>query len=221
MEELCTDGSCSNEYIGITAHTVFPRYYILNGDPDTLTWWLVMLGRNEYMVEYQQGFVPENNIKRILDCFFCNENETCSSNKIDIPYEMNVINVATKIPGSVWPSGWPISDPAGKRGFAYCTITEAGSFSGQLDTTEFVGTVSFDGADSSGNTDPETYSFFGWSYQRAVPQGADATDKLAVMHPFHRLYCEDEGAAGELPDRFDEGTVDTCTASGILLVNEE
>ena len=45
------------------------------------------------------------------------------------------------------------------------------------------------------NTDPETYSLFGWSYQKAVPQGAGAGDKLAVVHPIHRLYCDgDEGA---------------------------
>jgi hypothetical protein len=216
LEELCIDGSCSDNFIGVTASHVFPRYYILNSDPDTLTWWIFLLGRNEYAVEYQLGLVNENNIHRSLGCFFCDENENCTSNGVPIPYELNVINVATRIPGSVWPSGWPISDPAGKRGFAYCTIDEIGSFSGQGSNTVISGTLSFDGVDGTSNTLPETYSLFGWSYQRAVPQGASAVDKLAVIHTIHRLYCEDTPDATELPDRFDEGTVDQCQITGFI-----
>jgi hypothetical protein len=214
LEELCSAGTCINEFIGVTASNIYPRYYVLNSDADTLTWWIFLLGRNEYSIEYALGAIAENNIHRSLGCFFCDENEKCSSNKIDIPYELNIINVAEKIPGSVWPSGWPISDPAGKRGFAYCTIDEQGSFSGAPAITTISGTLSFDGVDVAADTEPETYSLFGWSYQRAVPQGAGATDKLAVMHTIHRTYCEgDELDALELPSRFNDGTVAPCTLS--------
>ena len=147
LEEFCFDGSCDGEYIGVTASNVYPRYYIMNSDDDTATWWMFLLGRNEYAIEYTLGAVPENNIHRTLGCYFCDENELCRSNGVPIPYEFNVIDVATRIPGSVWPSSWPISDPNGKRGFAYCTIDEVGSFSGQGSNTIISGTVSFDGID--------------------------------------------------------------------------
>lgn len=217
LEELCADGSCDGEFIGVTASNVYPRYYIMNSDPDTATWWMFLLGRNEYAIEYSLGLVPENNIHRQLGCYFCDENEVCKSNGVPIPYEMNVINVAPRIPGSVWPSTWPISDPAGKRGFAYCTIDEIGSFSGQGSNTIISGTVSFDGVDGTANTDAETYSLFGWSYQKAAPAGATPVDKLAVIHQIHRLYCDgDDGDADELPARFDTGTVASCTITGFI-----
>lgn len=228
LTETCLDGSCSGNDIGITARSIFPRYYILNSDMDSYTWWILLLGRNDYQQEYLLGLVPENNIRRELTCYFCDENENCQSNEIPLPHELNIINVAGFIPGSVWPSGWPIADPAGKRGFAYCTIDESGAFTGQLANTVINGTLSFDGVDGAANSLAETYSLFGLSYQRAFPTGGDVNQKLAVVHPIHRLYCGDiplvapfTGDASELPDRFDDAgnnTVAQCSITGPVLL---
>jgi len=230
LTETCTDGSCTGNDIGVTARTIFPRYYILNSDPDTYTWWILLLGRNEYHEEYLQGNVPENSISRWLNCYFCDENENCQSNDIRIPYELNILNVKNYIPGSVWPTGWPISDPAGKRGFAYCDINESGSFSGQLVTTTIAGTLSYDGIDlaTTPNTWAETYSLFAWAYERAFPTGG-TLEKLAVVHPIHRLYCAADSALPvspvigngyELPSRFNNAggnTVAACSMTGTQL----
>jgi len=225
LTENCTAGSCSGLDIGVTAATVFPRYYILNSDPDTFTWWMVLLGRNEYKQEYLNGNVPENNMTRWLNCYFCDENEVCKSNGVPIPYEMNIINVGGYIPGSVWPTGWPITDPSGKRGFAYCDVYEHGGFSGVSGTKTINGTLSFDNPDQTADPDTyaETYSLFAWSYQRAFPV-APLNTKLAVIHPIHRLYCAGDdttptspvtGNGWELPGRFDAAGNNTVAACSI------
>jgi len=220
LTEHCTDGSCQGLDIGVTAATVFPRYYILNGDPDTYTMWIILLGRNEYKQEYLNGNIAENNLQRVLSCYFCDENEVCKSNGVPIPYELNVLNVAGYIPGSVWPTSWPITDPSGKRGFAYCDVYEHGSFTspglpGFTTGTSFTinGTVSFDGIDSDAYAD--SYSLFAWSYQRAFPV-APLNTKLAVVHPIHRLYCSSPATTASagvapLPARFSDGTVASCS----------
>jgi hypothetical protein len=217
LEETCNFGSCSSfGPIGITARTIFPRYFIQDADLLTWNWWLILMGRNEYEVEYQLGKVPENTIKRVLNCFFCDENENCFSNLIPIPYEWNIIRVGNFIPGGVWP---PAFFP--KAGFAICTIDEAGFFSGQLTQTTITGTLSFDGVDSG--TENETYTMAGYAYQRAFPTTIE--QKLAVIHPMHRTYCSSDPDAQELPSRFNPAptiwpngganTVETCVIDGV------
>lgn len=215
LEERCLTGSCAGNYIGITAHDVYPRYYIMNNNADTFTWWIFLLGRNEYAIEANAGNVPANNIFRNLTCFFCDEAENCISNSIRIPDELNIIDVEPKIPGGIYSSGtYP------KAGFAYCTINEAGFFTGQTQQTSIVGTLSFDSLLDT-DTTPETYSLFGLSYQRAKPSTSNAY--ISVVHPIHRTYCSNVNT--ELPNRFapDAGaladTVDPCSLTGFVLID--
>jgi len=216
LEEECTDGSCNGQYIGITASMVFPRYFILNSNPDTWTWWIFLAGRNEYQLEAKLNLyggvptVPDNNMARYLVCFFCDEGEKCQSNSIPLPYELNIIYVKPWIPGGVYSAGtWP------KAGFAACTIYEHGFFTGQTTETVINGTLSFDDNLDTDST-PETYTLLGWSYQRAKPSTGNAY--ISVIHPVHRLYCDgDDGDATELPNRFNSGTVLPCTIDGFEL----
>lgn len=204
LEELCLDGSCDGNFIGVTARSVYPRYFILNDNADSFNWWIFLLGRNEYAVEGTTGLVPSNNIHRQLTCVFCDENEKCFSNNIPIPNELNIIDVKQYIPGGVYASGtYP------KAGFALCDVDEVGYFTGDPTQTVIAGTLSFDSVDTPGNTLPETYSLFGYSYQRAVPTSVSAN--IAAIHTIHRVYCADAGDAWELPERFETGTVDQCS----------
>ncbi len=217
LEEICENSaSCAGLTIGVTASDVFPRYFIMNDDPDTFNWWIFLLGRNEYAIEGDFGLVPANNMHRTLQCYFCDENENCKSNNIPIPYELNILRVASYIPGSVY-----LSSTYPKAGFAYCSILETGAFTGHAIST-ITGTLSFDDGATLIDPDPyaETYSLFGWAYQRAYPAG----QKLAVVHTIHRDYCDDEelpnppyvGDARELPNRFDitTGTAKSCSITG-------
>ncbi|MBP1750382.1 MAG: hypothetical protein H6Q52_2921 [Deltaproteobacteria bacterium] len=201
--ETCSPSVIGNDRIGVTAERIFPRYFILNSDADSLNWWILLMGRNRY--------VFANEFNRRLECIFCDEEEDCDSNSIPIPYELNVIDVKSRIPQSVY----GVNDFA-KAGFAYCIIKETGRLEGENDNTEIVGTLSFP-CDTDG--DPqycETYSLFGWSYQQGVPVSASA--RIAAMHEIHRLYCDGSNdpttQAWELPNRFEEGTVNSCTLSG-------
>ena len=194
LQEICTFGSCDT--IGVTARTVMPRIFILNSNADSFNWWMFLLGRNQY------AFGPQAHLTRELNCFICNEGENCLSTDIEIPYELNIINVADEAPGSpVFPAGvFP------KAGFAYCDINESGFLPGEATSTSIEGTLNFDS--------PYTYSLWGWSYQRAVPTSVNA--RVAAIHPIHRLYCQSDtnGYTAELPNRFDFGTVAECNISG-------
>jgi hypothetical protein len=197
LEERCTDGSCAGDFIGVTARTVFPRFFLLNGDADSFNWWIFLLGRN------QNAFGPQAELQRQLTCFICDEGERCFSKNIPLPDEYNIINVSTVLPGGLFTT-FP------KAGFAYCDIDESGFLPGEADLTTLAGTVSY--PCNSGNNDCETYSLWGWAYQRAVPTSVNA--RVAAIHPIHRLYCQDSDAASELPNRFDTGTVAPCSTSG-------
>ncbi|OGW37417.1 MAG: hypothetical protein A2Y97_01785 [Nitrospirae bacterium RBG_13_39_12] len=214
LEEMCADGSCDGSFIGVTAAEIYPRYFILNSDPETFNWWILLLGRNAYF-----PCDPITGYGRYLSCYVCNEAEVCASRNICIPDELNIINVgAGAIPGGLFGitvAGVPIPNFP-KAGFAHCFIDEAGLIAGQLTPSVIHGTLSFDGTDSDAYA--ETYSLFGWAYQRAIPESlGDA--RLSAVHPIHRLYCDgDDGDAVELPNRFDEGTVAPCTRTGPEIV---
>lgn|GEM_PF-1712517 len=171
--------------VGITAHTVFPRYFILNNDAETFNWWIFLLGRN------QASFGPQANLTRKLACFWCDEFENCTSKDLNIPNELNIINVANELPALAGNVGFP------KRGFAFCDIVERGFLPGQATETVITGTMSFT-SDNEGTecTDPETYSLLGWSYQRAIP--VSSPQKISVIHPIHRTYCA-RGSGGDCP----------------------
>lgn len=107
LEETCKGGSCSGDVVAVEASTVFPRYFLLNGDPDSFNWWIFLLGSNLS--------------NRALSCVFCDEEEHCFSGGIGIPFELNIINVASIIPSALFP---PLTFP--KAGFASCDIGETG-----------------------------------------------------------------------------------------------
>lgn len=202
LQETCeSTASCSGLPLGVTAHTVFPRYFILNDDLDTFNWWIFLLGRNEYAVEETFGRAPANNIHRQLSCFFCDEQEHCISNGVPIPYELNILRVQNYIPGGIFPPGvFP------KAGFAYCTVDEHGFITGGAEVT-IAGTLTNGGLN---------YSLFGWSYQRAIPVLAQEA-RVAATHEVHRLYCSADSTGDNIPNRFAtamDNTVLTCTMTG-------
>lgn len=220
-------GLAEDSDIGITAHTMFPRYFILNGSAETWNWWIFLLGRNEY----QFGPNHQNEFDRELNCFWCDEQEHCLSKNVAIPDELNIIDVAGELPGGIFaPGTFP------KAGFATCDISETGFLPGNSVQTAITGTLSFtDDNDGTTETDPEAYTILGWSYQRALP--VSNNQKLSVVHPVHRTYCA-RGSGGihqprgtcdgdhndqsypegvdDLPYRFStcEPNVDFCSLTG-------
>lgn len=206
--ENCSPSPTGDDNIGVTARTIYPRYFILNSNPDSLNWWILLLGRNQYTFA--------NVWNRTLECVFCNEDEVCKSNSIPIPTELNFIDVAGFIPQSVYPVA-----TFAKAGFAMCDIKEVGRLEGENASTTILGTLSFPCVGPT--PDPtfcETYSFYGWSYQQGVPVSVSA--KVAAMHEIHRRYCNGDntpiGQAWELPNRFEEGTVSPCTLKGPAVI---
>jgi len=184
----------------ITAHSLYPRYYINNNDPDSWTWWIILAGRNEVGL-YGNGpscgnTCPAALLTRVLFGNLCNEAEQCIDFGVGIPYEMNVISVGD-IPqlGAIWP------DPtAVRKGFAAVGISEEGdtTFGAHIST---VGTINPENP-ICGLNPGEFYSLFGWSYERAksntpLPSGFDGS--WDVSHQMHRLYCSNAPDAGVTP----------------------
>lgn len=110
LQETCNTGSCNGGVV-VEAGILYPRYFLLNGDPDSINWWIFLVGSN------LSG--------RGLSCFFCDEQEHCFSGGLDIPFELNIVDVAGIIPGGLFTSP---SFP--KAGFASCSFGEGGSIFG-------------------------------------------------------------------------------------------
>ena len=184
--------------VAIAALTMYPRYFILNDADDTLNWWIFLLGRNQLKI-------GQNEFDRVLRCNWCNEAEKCVSKDLHIPLELNIFNISEVLPGGLFAAdAWP------KAGFAYCNIEETGFLQGFNSSTTIFGTLSFSD-DGGAPPDPEVYSIFGYSYQRGSTVGPPA-QKLAVIHPMHRVYCQaSDGSLSQtddLPNRFISSTVD-------------
>ena len=162
--------------IGVTAHSIFPRYFLLNDNAETFNWWIMLFGRNQY------SFGPQAHLTRVLTGVVCDENENCLSEDIAVPIELNIINVADVLPAL------PGNTGITKAGFAILDIVESGFLPGESSQTTINGTMSF--TDDNGgtiDTDAETYTFLGWAYQRALPVSSPA--KISVLHEIHRTYC--------------------------------
>jgi len=191
--ELREDGASAP----VTAVDVFPRVFLKNKLSESFNWWLILLGRNAYCIDNPQ--ICANPLSRYLDCVFCDEFENCQSNTIQIPDEFNVIDIVSKYPNVLKPSGTPATpDSLGKTctfgdpgcpvsGFATCTVTEKGVLSDSSPIT-IIGT-----ADSSiipGQVSlTNYYSLFGWSLQRAEDDGGLSKLSWDVTHEMHRTYC--------------------------------
>jgi hypothetical protein len=111
MEETCNISSCSGSVAAVRASTLFPRFFILNADPDSFNWWIFLLG--------------SNHSGRAISCILCDEEEHCFSGGVSVPFELNIVNVGGILPGGLFPgSALP------KAGFATCSYGGSGSIFG-------------------------------------------------------------------------------------------
>ncbi len=127
----------------ITARAMFPRYLILNDKPETATWWIILKGANS-------PGAPNNHR---MDGVICNEEERCISLTIQLPNELNIINVGPHVP-AILHTGFP------KAGF------------GLFNMLPYAGTGGF-----------ATFTTLGWSYQRAQGSSVAGTwDVIHPIH---------------------------------------
>lgn len=136
----------------VTAYELYPRYYIHNNLADTWNWWIILKGENG-----SSAFDPGQ--KHVLEGVLCNEDEVCSSLSIDIPDELNIIDVAPYVPAALG-----LTYP--KAGFA---MLDTDTVEGQADPA----VATFD-----------TFTTLGWSYERASASSIAAS--WDVIHPMHR-----------------------------------
>jgi hypothetical protein len=179
----------------VTASSIYPRMFIMNDKADTWNWWILLLGRNAYT----QLTLPS--FDRELTCDVCNEDELCNSQNINIPDELNIINVRDYVSGLVLPACFGQVD-CPIAGFARCTISEKGDtiLYGHVEIT---GTANVPLPGLSPTAMP-WYSLYGWSYQRA--QESTATLSWDVMHEIHRVYCSGSIQGNNPDDNYGECT---------------
>lgn len=169
----------------ITAADFMPRYFILNDRAQTWNWWIILAGRNQVgtvVCRNENGVdTPYENcssaiLGRKVTGIICNEQEDCPDFEIGIPRELNIIDVASHLPGSLH-TGFP------KGGFAKLGIIEQGDYLGV--PVKVTGTI--DALTVCGLTAGEYYSIFGYSYQREAANTSELS--WDVVHPMHRDYC--------------------------------
>lgn len=168
----------------VTMESIFPRFFLLNGLADTWNWWMLLFGRNELGVQLPANYTSS----RDLTGFICDEEELCRSISIPIPYELNLIDVLSRLPNDIKTACNFPTDACG--GFARLSIFESGTEQSVPQTFTITGTANGLGALPLADP-PEFYSGYGWSYQRA----ADSTATLSwdVIHEIHRIYCSGSG----------------------------
>jgi hypothetical protein len=169
-------GEAAGNY-AVAAESIYPRIFIMNDKVETFNWWMLLLGRNEYTVLSLPAFT------RFLDCQVCDEQENCDSETIEIPDELNIINVRDSVPAVAIPAcfgtpGCPIS------GFARCTIREEGATFADPHVV-ITGTANYPALDPAAPT--SWYSLYGYSYQRAAE--STATLSWDVIQEIPRVYC--------------------------------
>ncbi len=76
-----------------TAAWMYPRFYIMNDNADSFNWWIILAGTN--------------NANRGLTGVFCDETEVCISTIVQIPDELNIINVSEHIPAALFGTRFP------------------------------------------------------------------------------------------------------------------
>jgi hypothetical protein len=127
--------------IALFADAMFPRYFLLNDNANTWTWWIMLSGANSN--DYA--------------CDVCDEEEECVSKNAHTE-EFNVIDVWDILPD--------IHDGFPKGGFAICGISGLVDFGGRTITSDYdSGGFSTDVA-----VIDVYYSIFGWDYERADVQ---------------------------------------------------
>ena len=162
----------------VTAFSLFPRFFLNNDKDDTFNWWIILAGRNELKGVNNIMY----NVTRYLDGSICNEDEICRSLHIQIPDELNLIDVVEHLPNDLKTGCNFPNNSCG--GFAMLDISEAGTRIINPATISILGTAN-DNLDFV-NQFPY-YSIYGWSYQRAWANSAALS--WDVIHEIHRIYC--------------------------------
>jgi len=164
--------------IEVTANTLFARYYINNTDPRSWDWWMILAGRQQYSTINATS-------SRVLNGDVCDESEDCVSLALNLPYQLNIIDVASNLPGA------PLNTTPPLAGFGYFQIQEKGN-------NIIVGPFTITGTinDPLVTVVPVYYSIYGWSYERA--EAGTAAASWDVIHPMDRIYCSGayDGASG-------------------------
>lgn len=124
----------------IYADLYYLRFYILNSNPETYNWWIVLKGANS--CDGKPSSMCQSTTR--LEGIICNEEEFCVSVAIPVPDRLNIINVNNYIPPPLYPSGYP------KKGFGYLDLVEKGLFCGT----------------SCFQFENDNFTAFMWSYQR-------------------------------------------------------
>jgi len=142
-------------YEAANAIYYFPRYLFVNPTmPETWNWWLFLYPYNDIS--------SSSNYQRALSGIICNESELCFSSVVKIPYQFNIVNVASVLPPALMPSG------ANWAGYGDYVVCEPFFFS----------TTVCAGPDLDASTE-------GWSYERA--QGSTIAASWDVMHKVPRV----------------------------------
>jgi hypothetical protein len=182
----------------ITAANVYLRYFVANANANTWDWWMLLAGRNQY------NTININSSRNLQCLHFCDEDENCVSLNIPIPNELNIINVASILPGA------PLNTTFPKAGFAACGILETGvrNFIGGSGAFTINGTLN-NAVISPSNT---YYSLYGWSYQRV--DANSTAGNYDVVHPMYRQYCSGSTVATSVSGAFAPDNQVNCICSG-------
>lgn len=177
----------------VTAGGIFARYYLNNQNANSWDWWILLLGRNQYNTLNVQSV-------RVLNGVVCDEAEHCQSVIIQIPDELNIIDVADHLPGAPLILTYP------RAGFGEFEITE----DGVRNIQGVPGTFSLTGTSNNLVVSPQPfYSLYAWSYERA--QAGSVLANYDVIHPMFRTYC----SGGPLGDGASINFTDCiCTGTG-------
>lgn len=160
--------------------TLIPRYYFFNTNAGTFNWWIILKG----------GPTDPNHL---LSGDICNEDEGCLSFGVDVPYNLNIIDVEPIIPTSIFVSTTGIPGEGG--GFAVLTPETSGIYPAivgfvdepclKADAGIIYGDV-FPYIDQSGNAESCIDSTIGWAYQRAAT--GTVVSNWDVAHEMHAIH---------------------------------
>ncbi len=155
--EWCEFNWLHGDCPAINASDYFPRYLIVNPTlPESWSWWF-------FVYPYNDTLLPLVNIQRALSGIICDEDEDCFSSVVPIPYEFNIVDVASQVlPAALKPAG---QNWAGYGSYLVC------------EPFDFTTTTCF-AYDPLASTES-------WSYERA--QGSSVAASWDVMHKTPRV----------------------------------
>ncbi len=191
------------------AHDLWLRYY-LNNDPtlnaNTWNWFIIQAGRNQYG--------PLGGLKystRLLSGILFDENEHSQSINIAFPYELNIINVASILPGApsffnpkncsaipTVPPSPPCIPTFPKAGYVHVVPKENVTLISGGGTATFAleGTCNYPSGGALCTESGGFYGLVGWSYQRV--QASSILGDFDVIHPLLRTYCSNSVFGGSI-----------------------